>query len=155
MVTQSRTEGLLGNEEHARIAGALALHHRTAREAQRPWSRVTTIADDVSPATLEVLAARTGRSRFPVVQRATRRVLGFVHVKDVLGYEGPARTAPIPPDAIRPLAVVPPDRNLAELLLTMRRERRHIMLVTDGRTPLGVVTLDDVLHAVVGEPATR
>jgi CBS domain containing-hemolysin-like protein len=29
------------------------------------------------------------------------------------------------------------------------------MLVTDGRTPLGVVTLDDVLHAVVGEPATR
>jgi CBS domain containing-hemolysin-like protein len=155
MVTQSRTEGLLGNEEHARIAGALALHNRTAREAQRPWSRVTTIADDVSPATLEVLAARTGRSRFPVVQQATRRVLGFVHVKDVLGYEGTARTAPIPPDAIRPLAVVPPDRNLAELLLTMRRERRHIVLVTDGRTPLGVVTLDDVLHAVVGEPATR
>ncbi|GAA0808485.1 hemolysin family protein [Spirilliplanes yamanashiensis] len=153
MVTQSRTEGLLGSEEHARIAGALALRRRTASEAHRPWSRVTTIADDVSPATLEVLAARTGRSRFPVVQRTTRRVLGFVHVKDVLGYVGPARTAPIPADAIRPLAVVPPDRTLADLLLTMRRERQHIMLVTDGRTPLGVVTLDDVLHAVVGESA--
>jgi CBS domain containing-hemolysin-like protein len=135
MVTQSRTEGLLGSEEHARITGALALRHRTAREAQRPWSQVTTIADDVSPATLEVLATRTGRSRFPVVQRTSRRVLGFVHV-------------------IRPLAVVPPDRSLADLLLTMRRERRHIMLVTDGRTPLGVVTLDDVLHAVVGESAS-
>src|SRR3954467_14542041 len=154
MVTQSRTEGLLGSEEHARITGALALRHRTAREAQRPWSQVTTISDDVSPATLEVLAARTGRSRFPVVQRMSRRVLGFVHVKDVLGYEGAARTAPIPADAIRPLAVVPPDRNLADLLLAMRRERRHIMLVTDGRTPLGVVTLDDVLHAVVGESAS-
>jgi CBS domain containing-hemolysin-like protein len=154
MVTQSRTEGLLGSEEHARITGALALRHRTAREAQRPWSQVTTIADDVSPATLEVLAARTGRSRFPVVQRTSRRVLGFVHVKDVLGYEGGARTAPIPAAVIRPLAVVPPDRSLADLLLTMRRERRHIMLVTDGRTPLGVVTLDDVLHAVVGESAS-
>ena len=33
------------------------------------------------------------------------------------------------------------------------RDRRHILLVSDGRTPLGVVTLDDVLHAVVGEPA--
>lgn len=155
MVAQSRTEGLLGTEQHARIAGALALRHRTAREALRPWSRVTTIADDVSPATLEVLAARIGRSRFPVVQRTSRRVLGFVHVKDILGYEGTARTAPIPSDAIRPLAVVPPDRNLADLLLTMRRERAHIMLVTDGRIPLGVVTLDDVLHAVVGESATR
>ena len=28
------------------------------------------------------------------------------------------------------------------------------MLVSDGRVPLGVVTLDDVLHAVVGERAT-
>jgi CBS domain containing-hemolysin-like protein len=154
MVTHAATEGLLGTEEHARIAGALALHNRTAREALRPWSKVTTIAEDVSPATLEVLAARTGRSRFPVVQRASRRVLGFVHVKDVLGYEGPARRAPIPADVIRPLAAVPPDRTLADLLLTMRRERRHILLVTDGRSPQGVVTLDDVLHAVVGEPAT-
>jgi CBS domain containing-hemolysin-like protein len=116
---------------------------------------VTTIADDVSPATLEVLATRSGRSRFPVVQRSTRRVLGFVHVKDVLGYEGAARTGPIPADIIRPLAVVPPERTLADLLLTMRRDRRHILLVSDGRRPLGVITLDDVLHAVVGEPATR
>jgi len=129
LVSQARTEGLLGSEEHARITGALALHRRTAADALRPWSMVTTVAEDVSPASLEVLATRTGRSRFPVVQRATRRVLGFVHVKDILGYEGAARRAPVPPGLVRPLAVVPPDRTL------------------------GVVTLDDVLTAVVGVPA--
>jgi CBS domain containing-hemolysin-like protein len=150
LVSQARTEGLLDAEEHARITGALALGERTAADAMRPWSTVTTVADDVSPASLEVLATRTGRSRFPVVQRATRRVLGFVHIKDVLGYEGARRIAPVPPGIIRPLPVVPPDRTLAELLLAMRRERRHIALVSDGRTPLGVVTLDDVLTAVVG-----
>lgn len=150
LVSQARTEGLLDAEEHARITGALALNERTATDAMRPWASVTTVADDVSPASLEVLATRTGRSRFPVVQRANRRVLGFVHVKDVLGYEGAQRIAPVPPEIIRPLPVVPPDRTLAELLLAMRRERRHIALVSDGRTPLGVVTLDDVLTAVVG-----
>jgi CBS domain containing-hemolysin-like protein len=51
---------------------------------------------------------------------------------------------------VRPLAVVPPDRTLAELLLAMRRERRHMVLVSDGRLPVGVVTLQDVLTAVVG-----
>src|SRR6266540_4104245 len=153
LVGQSRTEGLLDAEEHARITGALALSQRTARDALRPWSQVITVPEDVSPAALEVLATRTGRSRFPVVARATRRVLGFVHVKDVLGMVGPQRRATIPPEIIRPLAVVPPDRTLAELLLAMRRERRHIVLVSDGRAPLGVVTLDDVLNAVVGEPA--
>jgi CBS domain containing-hemolysin-like protein len=150
LVSQARTEGLLDAEEHARITGALALGRRTAADALRPWAQVTTVAEDVSPASLEVLATRTGRSRFPVVHRATRRVLGFVHVKDVLGYEGPRRTAPVPEEIVRSLAVVPPERTLAELLLSMRRERRHMVLVSDGRAALGVVTLDDVLTAVVG-----
>ena len=98
----------------------------------RPWAEVTTVAEDVSPASLEVLATRTGRSRFPVVQRGTRRVIGFVHVKDVLGVVGPARREPIAAKLIRPLSVVPPDRTLADLLIAMRRERRHIVLVSDG-----------------------
>jgi CBS domain containing-hemolysin-like protein len=150
LVSQARTEGLLDPEEHARIAGALALSQRTAADALRPWASVTTVTEDVSPASLEVLATRTGRSRFPVVQRTTRRVLGFVHVKDVLGYAGTQRRAPVPSDVVRPLAVVPPERTLAELLLAMRRERWHMVLVSDGRSPLGVVTLQDVLTAVVG-----
>ncbi|GAA4595350.1 CBS domain containing-hemolysin-like protein [Actinoplanes octamycinicus] len=153
MVTQARSEGLLGSEQYARIHAALGLSSRTAADTLLPWSRVTTVAADVSPATLEAVATRSGRSRFPVVQRDTRRVLGFVHVKDILGYAGAQRRLPIPAEVIRPLAVVSPERSLADLLLTMRRDRLHIVLVSDGRRPLGVITLDDVLHAVVGEPA--
>jgi CBS domain containing-hemolysin-like protein len=153
LVEQARTEGLLDAEEHDRITGALALNNRTALDVMRPWNAVTTVTADVSPASLEVLATRTRWSRFPVVERATRRVLGFVHVKDVLGIVGPQRRAPIPPELIRPLPVVVGERTLAELLLAMRKERRHMMLVSDARTPLGVVTLDDVLMAVVGTPS--
>jgi CBS domain containing-hemolysin-like protein len=151
LVAESRTEGLLDPEEHRRITGALALHSRTAVDVLRPWSTVTTVAEDVSPASLEVLATRTGLSRFPVVQRDSRRVRGFVHVKDVLGVVGQARRAPIPASLIRPLPVLPPDRSLAEALLAMRKERRHIVLVSDGRVPLGLLTLDDILRAVVGD----
>jgi CBS domain containing-hemolysin-like protein len=150
LVTQARSEGLLDSEQHARISGALAMHQRTAADALRPWNEVDLVTDDTSPALLEVLATRTGRSRFPVIERAGRRVIGFVHIKDVIGMSGSARRAPIPADTIRPLAVVPPERTLAELLLAMRRERRHMVLVSDGRSPLGVVTLDDVLAAVYG-----
>ncbi|WP_067494015.1 hemolysin family protein [Actinoplanes sp. TFC3] len=152
MVTQARTEGLLGTEQYERIHAALGLNERKAADLLQPWSDVTTVADDASPATIEAVATRSGRSRFPVVQRESRRVLGFVHVKDVLGYSGAQRRLPMPAEIIRPLAVVPPDRNVADLLLTMRRDRRHIVLVSDARRPLGVIALDDVLHAVVGEP---
>jgi CBS domain containing-hemolysin-like protein len=151
MVSQARAEGLLGSEQYSRIHAALGLNDRTAADVLRPWSGVTTVADTDSPATVEAVATRTGRSRFPVVQAETRRVLGFIHVKDLLGYEDQQRDRPLPPEIIRPLAVVHPERTLADLLLTMRRDRRHILLVSDGRRPLGVITLDDVLHAVVGD----
>lgn len=153
LVSQARTEGLLDASSHARITGALALNNSTALDVMRPWSSVTTVTADVSPASLEVLATRTRWSRFPVVERATRRVLGFVHVKDMLGIVGAQRREPIPLELIRPLPVVAGDRTLAELLLAMRKERRHMMLVSDARTPLGVVTLDDVLMAVTGTPS--
>jgi CBS domain containing-hemolysin-like protein len=151
MVTQARSEGLLGSEQYSRIHAALGLNDQTAADTLQPWSGVTTVADDATPATIEALATRSGRSRFPVLHHETRRVLGFVHVKDILGYSDEQRHLPIPAEIIRPLAVVPPDRTLADLLLAMRRDRRHILLVSDGRRPLGVITLDDVLHAVVGE----
>jgi magnesium and cobalt exporter, CNNM family len=153
LVAQASTEGLLAPEEHERITGALALHRTVAGDALRPWAEVTTVTDDVSPASLEVIATRTGRSRFPVVDHVTRRVRGFVHVKDVLGVTGQARRLPIDPALVRPLAAVPPDRTLAELLLAMRRERRHIVLVSDGRAPLGVLTLHDVLGVIQTLPA--
>jgi CBS domain containing-hemolysin-like protein len=148
LATQSRMEGLLDPEEHARISGALALQSQTAGDVMRPWSQVTTVAEDVSPAALEMLATRTGRSRFPVVHRASRRVIGFVHVKDAIGVAEAARQHPIGPALVRPLGVVTPDRVLGELLLAMRRDRRHIVLVSDGRAPLGVLTLHDVLAVV-------
>jgi CBS domain containing-hemolysin-like protein len=151
LVAQARTEGLLDQEEHARITGALALHERTAAQTMKPWSAVTTVTEEVTPAELEQLASRVGLSRFPVVLRESRRVVGFVHIKDVLAITGPARELRISASLIRPLPVVPPDRRLAEALLAMRRERRHVVLVTEGRTPLGLLTLHDVLRAVVGD----
>lgn len=150
LVAQSRVEGLIDPAEYTRISGALALHDRMVADATLPWADVTTVPDNVSAAALEVLASRTRRSRFPVVDQATRRVIGFVHVKDVIGMVGSERRAPIPPSTIREMAAIRGDRSLADALLLMRRDRRHMMLVSDGRTVDGVITLDDVLRAVVG-----
>ncbi|HLT09602.1 MAG TPA: hemolysin family protein [Micromonosporaceae bacterium] len=153
LVTQARAEGLLDPEEHARIHGALALQNRSAADVMRPWRDVITVTDDVTPAALEVLAVRTGRSRFPVVRRADRRVIGFVHVKDVLGVEGASRRAPIPADLVRPLGVVRPERTLGDLLIAMRQNRRHIVLVSDRGVPVGMLTLHDVLGVIQAMPA--
>jgi CBS domain containing-hemolysin-like protein len=157
LVAESRTEGLLDADDHQRITGALTLTERTAGSVQLPWSQVFTVTDDATPAELEALATRTRRSRFPVVSRRSRAIIGFVHVKAALSASDEDRQRPLPTSAIRRLAVIDPETSLADLLLLMRRERSHLVLVRDGARPSGVVTLDDVLSAVVGtapEPAT-
>lgn len=150
LVAESRTEGLLDPEEHARITGALALSRRTAADVLRPWSEVDTVPDDITPTALEAIGARTRRSRFPVIDRDSRRVLGFVHVKDALGVTGSDRRAAIPRRFVRPLNVVPAGSTLADLMLRMRRSRSHIVLVSENGNPRGIVTMEDVLAAVVG-----
>jgi CBS domain containing-hemolysin-like protein len=80
-------------------------------------------------------------------------ITGFVHVKDVLGVPRADRRRPLPAELIRPLGVVPADQNLGDLLIAMRRESRHIVLVSDGRTPVGVLTLHDVLGVIQALPA--
>ncbi|HEX6077622.1 MAG TPA: hemolysin family protein [Micromonosporaceae bacterium] len=150
LVAESRTEGLLDPEEHARITGALALNQLTAADVLRPWPTVDTVPDTITPASLEVLATSSRRSRFPVIEQTTRKVIGFVHAKDVLRVDGSARRVPLPRELVRPLAVVPPSRTLADLMLYMRRNRTHIVLVSDAQRPQGIVTLEDVLAAIVG-----
>lgn len=150
LVAESRTEGLLDAEDHQRITGALTLTERTAASVMVSWAHVYTVTDDVTPAQLEQMATRTRHARFPVVDRRTRAILGFAHVKDFLGASEEERQQSIPRSRIRPLSVVGPDTSLADLLLLMRRDRSHLMLVSDGTSPLGAVTLEDVLSAVVG-----
>jgi len=52
---------------------------------------------------------------------------------------------------VRPLAVAPASRACGDVLLDMQRERRHLAVVLDefGGT-LGIVTLEDLLQAMVG-----
>lgn len=149
LASESRSEGLLGEGEHERISGALTLTDKTAVDVLRPWSTVRTVTDDCTPAQVEELAISTQLSRFPMLDGGGG-VLGFVHVKDTLDYVGSARAEPLPRSGLRPLSVVPPDTSLADLLVLMRRDRSHLVLVRDGGGPEGVITMDDVLAAVVG-----
>jgi putative hemolysin len=70
----------------------------------------------------------------------------MVHVFDLLKL--PDRD----PAPVRPVGIAPGSRSAGDVLLDMQRERRHLTVVLDefGGT-LGIVTLEDLLEALVGE----
>ena len=151
LVEESRREGLLEADEHELLTGALAFEERTATSVLLPLAGLTTVPPGTSPRELEARAAATGFSRFPV-QGEDGRLLGYLHLKDVLAADPAVRAAPVHPKWLRALPRVGADDRLGDVLATMQAATAHLAQVSDhAGTILGVVALEDVLEELVGQ----
>jgi CBS domain containing-hemolysin-like protein len=151
LVEESRREGLLDPDEERLVVGALKFEERDARAVLLQLDGLETVSPQVTPAELEQIAARTGYSRFPVARDG--RLVGYLHLKDVLEFEDRHRNRPIAESWIRPLPAVRATDRLRAVLATMQRSGAHLARVRspeNGGT-LGVVALEDVLEELVGE----
>ncbi|OEJ97277.1 hemolysin family protein [Streptomyces thermolilacinus] len=151
MVTDAGDAGLLDDRAAERLHDALELGRRPVRDVVMPLERVVYVQVGTTPDEVERLAARSGFSRFPVVD-PSRRILGYLHVKDALDFI--PRDEPFPVSAMRPIARVRAATPLDDVLTAMRRSRTHLAAVLDedGRLA-GLVTMEDVLRELVGGPA--
>ncbi|MYV54826.1 hemolysin family protein [Streptomyces sp. SID3212] len=151
LVTDAGHAGVLDERSAERLHDALELGRRPVRDVVLPLERVVTAEVGVTPETLEGLAAESGFSRFPVVD-ASRRILGYLHVKDAL--DAAPRDSPFEVSAMRAIARVTDTTPMDDVLNAMRRSRTHLAAVLDEDGKLeGLVTMEDVLRELVGRHA--
>ncbi|MFK0012836.1 hemolysin family protein [Streptomyces sp. NPDC091027] len=154
MVKDSSDAGLLDDRASERLHDALELGRRPVTDVVLPVDQVISAQEGITPAGLERLSARSGYSRFPVVD-AQRRILGYLHVKDALDADGEARDVPFPVSELRPIAQVRAETPLDDVLTAMRRSRTHLAAVLGGEGSMtGLVTMEDVLRELFGRPAS-
>ena len=157
LLAGARDEGVIEPGEHDLLAGALEFRDQSARSLMVPAAEMLSVARSTPVARLEETVATSGHTRVPVWGSAPDDVLGFVHAKDLLRMPAEARTDPVPLEVIRRMLVVGPEMPARELLREMRRLRVHIALVVRSGgedapgSMLGMVTLEDVLEALVGD----
>jgi putative hemolysin len=94
----------------------------------------------------------SGFSRFPVYEKEPDKIVGMVHVRDMLkllqtdGRDVTVRNAMSPP------LYVPENSQAMALLPIFRKSQRHMAIVVGELGGIeGVVTLEDVLEEIVGE----
>ena len=152
LLAGARSEGVIEPTEHELLSGALEFRVRSAGSMMVPADRLVAVPRGTSVARLEAVVASSGHTRVPVWGSDPGDVLGFVHAKDLLRMPAEARDDPVPLELVRRMRVVGPDMAGRDLLLYMRRSRVHMALVrNDTAKMLGVVTLEDVLEALVGD----
>ncbi|MGW0390052.1 hemolysin family protein [Streptomyces sp. NPDC003042] len=148
MVKDSSDAGLIDDRASERLHDALGLGRRPVTDVVLPADRVVPAREGITPAGLERLSARSGYSRFPVID-AQHKILGYLHVKDALDVA--ERDEPFPVSALRPIAQVRAETPLDDVLTAMRRSRTHLAAVLgeDGAMT-GLVTMEDVLRELFG-----
>jgi len=156
MMQESVASGELEATEHVLLAGALGFLDRRVSEVMAPAAQLVTVPTTATVVEAEELVHRSGHSRVLVVGTSDDDVVGFLHAKDLLRIPDERRHGLLPPGLVRVALRVRPDERLSELLPRMRRARRHVAVVSErddrgADRVAGLVTLEDVLEAIVGD----
>lgn len=123
---------------------------RSLSEVMKPRGDVVFLRGDMSLAEAVAVIVKQPYTRYPVTGTSFDEVLGYLHLRDVLGRADDSST---PVAAIaRELPVLPRTNRVLPSIDQLRSLGAHIALVVDeyGGTD-GIVTLEDLMEELVGE----
>jgi CBS domain containing-hemolysin-like protein len=151
LIAESRDGGVLEPDEHRRLARALKLSKRVARELMVPRLRVSAIdADTTIDEALDYIVA-SPYTRLPVYHGSVDNIIGLLHAKDLVQAQLSGQTTGSVSTVLRPLLNVSADLTADQLLKLLRERRCHQAVVRDANGALaGFVTLEDVLSEMFG-----
>jgi len=148
------------DSEAAAVGAALrtqaeAFQTITVGDVMTPRADITAVELSASFEAVVAAFAESEHSRLPVYRESLDDPVGVVHLKDIFRVMADAKGVtdePVLARLKRPTLYVPPSMRAADLLVRMQGSRIHMAMVIDEFGGVdGVVTLEDVIEAVVGE----
>lgn len=150
IVAESRAGGLLAHEPARVVQELLEFGELTAGEVMVPRTGMTALPLGADLETVHRLVVSDRHTRYPVHDGDPDRIVGVIHVKDLL--DGLPARGTLERDMIRDVPFIPATDPLDRVLAVMRRTKAHMAVVMDehGGTD-GIITLEDLFEEVVGE----
>jgi putative hemolysin len=155
MIEQGQIEGVFHAAEKRMVEGVLALDRLPVTAIMNPRPKIVWLSVDDPDELNWRKIVTSGHSHFPVFRGSTDNIVGMISVKALWANSAAGFATPMKDLLTQPLRV-PDTISCVQVLETFKRSGRHIALVTDefGVTS-GIVTLIDVLEAIVGDLPSR
>jgi len=151
LLEEGARAGVFEDEERDLVGRALRLDDRPVRDLMTPRPSVVWLDADDPPEEVRRRAAESRHSYFPVARGDLDDLLGLASVKDAWAREITGQPADLL-GSLRRTPLVPEGAPATAALETFRRSGLPLALVLDERGHIeGLVTLTDVLEALVGE----
>lgn len=151
VIDEGLKSGAIDEAEHEILENVFEFNDLKAGEVMTPRTEMIAVelTEDDRAVFDEIVA--TGHSLVPVYRETIDKIIGVVHIKDILRVSARRELPPIK-SVVRPAYFVPETKLISEILREMRKRGERISIVTDeyGGTE-GLVTLEDILSEIVGE----
>jgi putative hemolysin len=151
IIETAEDEDVLDEDRSELLKSALDFNEVSASEAMT--ARVDVVAVDIDDDWDEILETieKTPFSRLPVYEDSIDNVIGFLYLNHFLKALVDCEKPDIRALLMEPLYVYKTVK-LPQVLSMLRREKKHLAIVTDeyGGT-LGVISMEDVLEQIVGD----
>ncbi len=151
LLREAHIHGNLTRNEHSLINNVFEFDDLIVRRVMLPRGEVAFIDIHDSLPSLLTLVRQTKHTRYPVCDRSLDRVLGVIHIKDLVGLD-PEATDFDPTDIMRPPKKVPESMPISLVLRHFQATHQLMAFVVDEYgTTIGMVTLENVLERIVGD----
>jgi CBS domain containing-hemolysin-like protein len=152
MLERSQAEGHLELDRKELIENLFDFSRRMVKEIAVPRARVVCFDLTRSLAANLALARTTPHTRIPLVEGDLDRVVGVIHLKELLWAMQDLDGAVDLRELARPAFFVPEMKPIQGLMLEFQQRKQHLALVVNEHGGVdGLVTLEDVLEELVGE----
>ena len=150
-IFKNRTIKELEEDQQEMIRGVVELSGTTVKEVMVPRTDTVFLSAAASSEELLSIIVSSGHSRFPVYEETIDKVIGILHVKDVLKvlvYNNPFDVKSL----LRKPFFVPVSKHVDDLLKEFRRNKVHIAVVVDEYGGVsGVVCMEDIIEEIIGD----
>ncbi|GCE38398.1 Magnesium and cobalt efflux protein CorC [Rhodococcus wratislaviensis] len=152
LVRTSAQRGAIDKGTALLVNRSLRFGERTAEELMTPRVKIETLSTTDTVADLIDTAARTGFSRFPVVDGDLDDAVGIVHIKHAFAVTAQRRRTTRLNTLAQKVPVVPSSLDGDTLMERIRSDGMQVAFVVDeyGGTA-GMVTMEDLIEEIVGD----
>jgi putative hemolysin len=151
LVDEAEQTGVIPRAQEELLHNVFDFPDREVRDIMVPALDVRWLDAGLTPDEALDRVLEDPHTRYPVGRESLDRLVGVVHVHDLVAAARSGSGGTIEPLA-RPAPIVPETKDLGALLRELREQHAQLAVVVDEYGAVaGIVTIEDVLEEIVGE----